>query len=305
MVRWFLSRVLFHIIHGSVIKTIQREMDIYKKKRRENWWNSQISKHDCFQFNLQKNIKMFLYFDSILSKLIYCNEFEKSERCFVSDLLRPGDIFIDIGANIGLFSLVAASCVGEKGRVLSIEPAETTYQRLCDNIKLNHFLNAKAYNIALSDVAGEASFNLIGNGYDAWSSFGTPSNERPFSSCLVKCDTWDKFARENDLIGKISLMKIDVEGWESRVLGGAINTLNREDAPVLLVEFSDLMARLADSSCKTLYHMLEKFGYEMFSYDEKLKKINREPIREEYPYLNIIASKHPHKFLSRLGNCVQ
>jgi FkbM family methyltransferase len=300
MFKWFLSRTLYHINGGSVLKTIQREWRTYKNRRRQNWWDSQSSKRISLIFNLQKNIRIYLHFDSKLSQLIYFNDFEKAERVFVNKVLKPGDTFVDVGANIGLFSLIAANCVGKKGRVVAFEPVEKIYQRFCDNIKLNDFLNVKSYNLAISDTTGEALFNQIEDGYDAWSTFGTPTDGRSFSSNVVKCDTWDKFAFENDFIGKVSLMKIDVEGWETHVLNGALKTLIREDAPVLLVEFSDIMAHLAGSSCKTLYNTIKKLGYEMFRYDEKLNKISKEPIREKYPDLNIIASKHPHKLLSRL-----
>ena len=142
MFKWFLSRTLYHINGGSVLKTIQREWRTYKNRRRQNWWDSQSSKRISLIFNLQKNIRIYLHFDSKLSQLIYFNDFEKAERVFVNKVLKPGDTFVDVGANIGLFSLIAANCVGKKGRVVAFEPVEKIYQRFCDNIKLNDFLRS-------------------------------------------------------------------------------------------------------------------------------------------------------------------
>src|SRR5436189_6431842 len=103
-----------------------------------------------FVIRLQPGLKMRLFGDSELCHLIYCRSFEVTERAFLNHFLRPGDVFVDVGANIGLFTLIAASCVGPKGKVVAFEPTTVTYTRLVENIRLNHLYNVSFGN---SDLA--------------------------------------------------------------------------------------------------------------------------------------------------------
>ena len=95
-----------------------------------------------------------------------------------------------------------------------------------------------------------------------------------------------------NLIGSVTMMKIDVEGWESRVLAGGKEVFAREDAPVLQVEFTDAAAEAAGTSCRQLYEFLESFGYRMFCYDVSKRALIEDPLREEYPYVNLMAAKN-------------
>jgi hypothetical protein len=96
------------------------------------------------------------------------------------------------------------------------------------------------------------------------------------------------------------MMKIDVEGWESRVLAGGREALARADAPVLQVEFVDEGARAAGSSCRILFECLEAFGYRLFTYDPSKRELIPERVRDEYPFINLIAAKDPEFVNARL-----
>jgi hypothetical protein len=142
--------------------------------------------------------------------------------------------------------------------------------------------------------------NLSLDGYDAWNSIVQPTSGRSFATETVSAVTWDDFSHENNLVGRVNLMKIDVEGWESHVLSGGYETLSRADAPVLQVEFTDQASQSAGTSCQVLYRQLEELGYQMFVYDEKFKRIIQDPVRDSYPYLNLFAIKHPEQINIRL-----
>src|SRR5262249_20876384 len=122
-------------------------------RRRGLRWMS-LTKTSTFVMRLQPGVKMRLYADSELCRLIYCCNFEETERAFLNRFLRPGDIFIDVGANIGLYTLIAAARVGPSGRVVALEPTTTTFARLMDNVQLNKFSNVNCVNLALSDWSG-------------------------------------------------------------------------------------------------------------------------------------------------------
>jgi len=242
-----------------------------------------------------------MYYDSYLCRWIYRGGFELEGRDFVNAFLEPGDIFVDVGANMGLYSLIAGHCVGNSGKVFAFEPYSITYKRLCENVSLNNFENVSTFKLALSDRNGIFPFQISTEGYDAWNSFAKPIEGRSFDVENVQCMRWDVFASEQDLIGRVALMKIDVEGWETRVLKGGSNVFSRKDAPVLCVEFADLAARSAESSCSELYKALSDYGYQMFVYDRLNRRIIPDPPREEYEYANLMASKNPADVHRRIG----
>lgn len=293
----YLLRTWCHLRNGTLISAIKRKCRRYL---RQKWWESQASIREHFEIELQRDVKMRLYFDSELSRLIYCRDFEVNEIKFVNNFLKPGDIFVDIGANIGLFSLIAAHRVGNSGKVYAFEPTDKPYQRLSENVRLNNFNNVIHHRVALSDQVGQFPFFEIQDGFDGWNSFARPREGRVFTQNVVQCDTWDNFASRNNVMGKVSMMKIDVEGWEARLLLGGSETLSRMDAPVLQVEFSSEMAKAAGSSCREIYHVLETLGYELFRYEAEAGTIVHELMGDNYCDFNLIASKDPKQLITRL-----
>jgi FkbM family methyltransferase len=292
---------LRYIRQGIFLKKIRDHLQDFNRQKRNAWWNSNIGFKKYFDTRIEHNIIMRLYFDSKLDQLIFCEDFERNERKFLENFLRTGDIFIDIGANIGLFSLIASPRIGKEGKIYAIEPTGKIYKRLCENVKLNHFNNIYCFQLALSDQQDILPFYISQTGYDAWNSLAPPNSKDLFNQEFVKCEKWDDFALENDLIGNVTMMKIDVEGWETHLLSGGFETLSRQDAPVLQVEFSDEAAQAAGSSCVRLYHLLENLGFQMFIYDAKLRTLIHDPIRANYSYLNLIAAKEPQKIFDRLN----
>jgi len=295
-----IKRTLIHLRDGTLFERLQQKWREYNRNRRREWWNSQIGKREELEIDINPNVKMKLYFDSKLSQLIYCKDFEWQERQFLNAFLRPGDVFVDIGSNIGLFTLIVASRVGNSGHVYAFEPYAKTYKRLLANVQLNHLTNVSCYQLALSDEETQTDMAVSLDGYDAWNSLAQPIAGNSFAVEKVNCTTWNKFAQENNLVGWVTMMKIDVEGWEVHVLKGGYDTLSRTDAPILQVEFTEEASKSAGSSCAELYHMLEELGYQMFIYDAKLKRLIPDPVREAYPYLNLIATKQPEQIYSRL-----
>jgi len=295
-----IARLINHIQRGTLLERIQGEWTERAKKRRRIRWNNRNGKREYVETRIEHGLRMSLHFDSELARLIYCDEFEKGERHFVSAFLRPGDVFVDVGANIGLFSLIAAKWVGDSGEVYAFEPSGKTFQRLRENTKLNNLHNVQCFRLALSDETGEFPFYTSEDGFDAWNSIARPIAGKSFTREFIQCVTWDQFARLHQLVGRVAMMKIDVEGWEIHILSGGKETFSREDAPLLQVEFTDAAAASAGSSCEELYHMLEHLGYRMFVYDFRRMELIYDPLRESYPYVNLIATKRPQEASLRL-----
>jgi FkbM family methyltransferase len=297
-----ITRLINHIQRGTLLDRIQRGWRERTKRRRQFRWNARNGKRDYMEARIECGLRMRLHFESELARRIYCDDFEREERHFVSAFLRTGDVFVDVGANIGLFSLIAAYRVGHSGAVYAFEPCRKTFHRLLENIKLNNFRNTQCVELALSDESGEFPFYTSEEGLDAWNSIAHPIEGKSFTREFIQCITWDRFAHLHQLVGRVAMMKIDVEGWESRVLEGARESLLREDAPLLQVEFTDKASISAGTSCKRLYQLLESLGYRIFSYNPSARELIHDPPRESYPYVNLMATKDIEEAHRRLRN---
>jgi FkbM family methyltransferase len=283
-------------------------LKFYWWQRKQDWrkrrWAAVAGRRGTFVTKLQPNLRIRLYGDSELCRLIYCRNFEMGEREFVNHFLRPGDVFVDVGANIGLFTLIAASRVGPTGKVIAFEPTPETYERLVGNVRLNRLCNVDCVKSALSDHTGELDLARSADGFDAWNSFAAPTKGQTALRERVGVIEWDCYAKAHRLSGNVTMMKIDVEGWESRVLAGGREMLSRSDSPVLQVEFTDDAAQAAGSSCRALYEFLESLGYRMFVYDADRRSLAQNGLRDRYPYANLLAVKNCEFVNERVrGSC--
>lgn len=230
------------------------------------------------------SVQLYLYKDSILSKFIY-DGFEQEEIDFMLSKLNLGDVFIDIGSNIGLFSILASKKVGEKGKVICFEPAPITYNRLVENIELNDFKNIEARNIGLSDSEGALTFYYSDSGFDAWNSFAPDSRLKkstviPTSTLDIQLEHVDKKA--------IKLVKIDVEGWEKFVIQGGKQFFENY-APIVMVEFTEENTFNAGYPIHDIFKALENFGYEWYRIENG--GLVKEKKQIHYPYVNLVAMK--------------
>jgi FkbM family methyltransferase len=269
---------------------------------RSNRWQSIRNTPGSVVSPIAPGVKMKLYGDSLLCELLYFDNFEPETRHFFDAYLRPGDTFLDIGANIGLYTLAAAHLVGRHGCVHAFEPCSQTFDRLMDNVQLNGLRNVACHKVALSFENAKAELTLANGGFDAWNSLGKPYMGETTGCEVVTTVTLDSFAREQGLTGRNCTLKIDVEGWENQVLAGAEQFLSGDDAPVLCVEFTEEAAVLAGSSCPELYRTLERLGYQMFNVSSKADEVQPFPFREIFPNVNLIATKDIDAVRARLAS---
>ena len=186
---------------------------------------------------------------------------EKNESDIFKELLRPGDIFFDIGANVGVYTLLAASKVGSTGKVYSFEPVGANYNRLRHNISLNEFTNVITNKIAVSDV------------HEILKLF-TSDKTNTGSASIAEMNTWDggfeevetttidDYVRKIKLSDDIRLIKIDVEGSELKVLDGMRQVLSRENAPHLLIEINSERLESVGATSRDIFVNLSKLNYE-------------------------------------------
>lgn len=187
--------------------------------------------------------------------------YEEGTLWVVSRLLRSGDVFVDIGANIGLMSIHAAQLVGREGAVYSFEPMPDVFAQLQANIALNATNHVVAVPLALGSAAAELPI------------FAHPEINRGSSSLIaedrqpshvINVSTLEEYA-DVFIRRPIRLIKIDVEGWELEVLRGMNGILAGDDKPILCVECSQLHG-LQGGTLADLYRLVhDTNGYRCFT----------------------------------------
>jgi FkbM family methyltransferase len=243
--------------------------------------------------------KMILWPGDIVSEEIYLDQYEIKERFLLTRLLKGGMVFMDIGANIGLYSIIASRIVGRKGQVYAFEPSRVCYERLKTNISANKASNIIAEKLAVGADNIIIKLNVPRNGYQAWASIGNPSTDVVSDSEEAECIQLDEYIRKNK-IERVDLIKIDVEGWEKNVLIGADNLLKSEMAPDLIVEFTEENAKRNGTRCVDLLLQLSSYGYSMYRYifeDNALQKVKETDV---FVYENILCLTKASKIRSTL-----
>ena len=171
----------------------------------------------------------------------------------ISLALRPGDYFIDGGANVGLFTLIAADRVGNCGVVAACEPVTRTAAILKNNVSLNGYYWVEVHDVALSDRAGTASLTAFGGDDSGLSSFAPAESNG--SEMTVPTITLNQLAERRTP----SLVKLDLEGAEVKALRGASEVL-ASGCP-FLVEVEPAHLARQSTSCEDLFEIFESAGY--------------------------------------------
>lgn len=159
--------------------------------------------------------------DLIQARIYFFGFWEPNLTHFIRSSLRPGDSFVDVGANVGYFSLLASSIVGARGKVFSVEASPSIYRKLEQNIALNKCGNIQSFNVAASDVEGMLSIYL-GNADNLGATTTVASVADKGAQVLeavIPARPLPEIIGVDNLL-RARLIKIDVEGAESSVIRG-------------------------------------------------------------------------------------
>jgi FkbM family methyltransferase len=203
---------------------------------------------DWFELNLRHWVDRDVYF----------LQYEYWESRLLRRIVRPGWTVVDVGANIGYYTLLFARLVGPSGCVYSFEPQASTYADLSRNISLNEPGNVRIFRLALSDSVGDAPLADTGERPHAThiASVGEASSER------VPLITLDSFLAAESAPG-LDLIKVDIEGYEMRFLLGAAETLARF-RPIVQLELNPGMLARFDASAESVVKQLADAGYGLY-----------------------------------------
>lgn len=244
---------------------------------------------DEIDFPILKDTTIKLRKDSFLTSLIL-NDFEHDELAFLKKILDKGDVVFDIGANIGIYTLLSSRYVGEFGVVYAFEPSPNSYKKLNSNIAQNKLVNVNTKMLAVSDSSNQllSLYENI-NGYDALSNLIQPISDTDIIT-KVKTITLDDFIlNEKVKVNKIKFVKVDVEGWEIHVLQGAKSLLNNLFPIVFMVEFSDVNLKDKHHTAASIYEFMVTEKFEWYQFNSTNNKLEFSPLRNYYEPCNLIA----------------
>jgi len=201
---------------------------------------------------------------------------------FIRAAVAPGDTFVDVGANIGMVTLSAARAVGPQGRVIAVEPNPQALRRLRLHVADNRLDQVEIHGVGLSDRPGEGT--LIAPLHDSGKAgFAQDVDLSPRDACRHRVELVPGDALLPADPAGPACIKIDVEGYECRVLRGMAATLTRLRPAVVTETIAGHLER-AGSSLDELFALMRGHGYEPFALEVPRRVFRRRlvlrPVRD-------------------------
>ena len=202
---------------------------------------------------------------------------EPYETSLLLALLSPGDVFIDVGANIGYFSVLAASVVGDQGAVFAFEPDPDNFQLLQANAVLNAQQNCiTIVPAALSDVTGEGRLFLAADNLGDHQVYAGEEARPSIAIALLQGSEYLE-AR----LQRLDLIKVDTQGSEFHVIAGLMPLLLRlQRKPRIIIELTPHALRQAGASGRALIESLAKLGQPMWIIDHMEHRLHASSAEE-------------------------
>lgn len=218
--------------------------------------------------------------DWIGSHLMLWKNYEAELSAIILKFVKPGSVFLDIGANVGYFTLLAAKTVGISGHVYSIEPSPVIRKELIRNLQLNNYENRiSIYDIAAWNKTDDLIFNQGPLHHQGISSFR--KLDEPLCQFKAHAMPLEQVVPYKDK--KINFIKLDIEGAEYQALIGMKDIIS-ECRPYMAMELTyKYLSQLGHSSADVLDLLIKEYKYKVYeyTYSGKFYEANLEKLRQE------------------------
>lgn len=189
----------------------------------------------------------------------------------VREQIKEGDIVVDVGANIGYYTLIFAQLVGKSGKVIAFEPEPKNFEILKKNIAINNYDNVIVEQKIVSEKCGSMKLyvsdsDIVGHRIQQM------GNLENFVE--VESVTLDDYMKKLNLDEKVNFIKIDVEGAEPNVLEGSKKILEKNDHLKIFTEFNREVVKNYGTDPKKMIDLLYEKGFEIYLPNYKENKIN-------------------------------
>jgi FkbM family methyltransferase len=203
-----------------------------------------------------------MYLDEMDSLMLSVNKgvFESVETHLITSSIKEGDVVIDIGANIGYFTLILARLVGDKGKVFAFEPEPTNFALLRKNVEMNGYKNVVLVQKAVSDKNELTKLYLSESNKGDHQMYKTDDQR---SSIDIESITLDHYFEEKDK--KVDFIKIDIQGSEHRAFKGMADILSKNNSIQILTELWPYALEQNGSSVDEVLNILG--GHNFYFYD--------------------------------------
>lgn len=194
----------------------------------------------------------------ISSELLMFKTHEPLTTKLLSKELKKDMVCLDVGGNIGYYTLFESNIVGENGKVIAIEPSPPNFQHLKKNLEIQNTENVDAYNFAAGDKDGEINFLVY---EESNGSFTIPDGETtdlPGELIKVQAKRLDTFLDELKQ-DHVDFVRMDVEGYESHIIGGMTNTIKKSKPMFQIEVHASIMGK---DGTKKFLKTFQDFGYE-------------------------------------------
>ncbi|MDR1375690.1 MAG: FkbM family methyltransferase [Holosporaceae bacterium] len=233
------------------------------------WW-TYLGMKEAETIDWIDGLKLKIYPGNEIFRAIFVRGiYDPNLLVVVNALLQKGSVFIDVGANMGCFSLLASKVVGKEGKIFALEPSSRDFNRLVDNVKINHLQRIiHPLRLAVSGKVGPVKLSVACEERSALNTIG----EFSFSGVEkvdmedVNSTTIDKFMQGKRL-NRLDVLKLDIEGSEVEALRGAANTIERW-RPAIVLGINPATLKACGSSIEKLQEILKKFKYKIYKISE-------------------------------------
>lgn len=195
----------------------------------------------------------------------------------IREEIHEGDIVIDVGANIGYYTLIFAQLVGSSGKVFAFEPESKNFEILKKNIEINNYPNIVAEQKIVSDKSGIVKLFIAEHGI-----VGHRINQQKSSQKFIEVESiiLDNYIKKLNLDNKINFIKIDVEGSEPKVLEGAKEIMQKSNQLKIFTEFNREAVEEYGIEPKEMIDLFYRNGFKIYLPNYKENKINLTNVNE-------------------------
>ena len=206
-------------------------------------------------------VRMGLDLQDDLQRSIFFGLFERDELALLRKYVRPGDVILDVGANVGFYTCHLARQVGPRGHVYAFEPEPRNIERLTKNVELNGFTNrVTVHPVALSYEDGAAPFFRASDDHSGWGSLNRYGEH--VDHIEVETQTVDSLI-EREGLKEIALLKVDVEGADFDVYRGAAKALAKRVFRHIMAEWNGVWFPGQGRTFRSFVERFGEFGYRL------------------------------------------
>lgn len=206
---------------------------------------------------------------SIGHSLILHNSYESPETALVKRMVNRSDVVVDVGANIGYYTLLAAKLIGSKGRVFAFEPEQYNFMLLGKNVEVNHFKNVTSEQIAIGENNGSlklfVDFSNLGNHSEI--------QAQHYESFVVEKVSIDSYFKPRQ---RVDFVKIDVQGTEEHVLRGMRRVVSENPGIKIMLEVCPDYIGKSGLCTRNLFSLIKRIGLRMYEITDKGDIVQRE-----------------------------